>query len=182
MHKQSMLILLIVTIGVICASLGATADGPAPWRSFDLAGKTVSIQPDVDSKGLRSYEILVEENGLAVARLSVNRNGVLSNAWKTDLDADGNPEIVVAVVQLAGTNEGSADIHEWDGYKFLSERTSQKISGEKSRYAGHDQYDLRDGILTREFPRFNLQNGAQVPSSEKARYRFDMQAGRWIAQ
>ena len=171
---------LIILLAGITAPILA-AETAAPWRQFDLAGKVATIQAEVGEKGLRSYEVLVEENGLAAARLSVNRNGVLSEAWKTDLDADGNPEIVVVVGQLGGGNAGSADIHEWDGHKFASVRAIQTIASEQPAYDGHDQYKIVGGKLVREFPRFRDNNGSKVPTGDKASFRYDMSSGQWIS-
>ena len=172
--------MLFVALSVISgAAIGQESE--KPWRQFELAGKVVTVAPELGEAGVRSYEVLAEEAGLAVARLSVNRNGVLSDAWKTDLDNDGNPEIVVVVGQLKGGNTGSADIHEWDGHKFASVRATQKIASEGAAYDGHDQYHIVDGKLVREFPRFTSSGGSKVPSGEKARYQYDMQSGQWIS-
>ena len=168
--------------GVLITSTvnAAEEDAATAWRQFEIAGKTISVNPDADGDGKRSYEVLVEEAGLAVARLSVNRNGVLSDAWKTDLDNDGNPELVIAVGQLDGMNRGAVDIHEWDGYKFVSERGPDKPVGETS-YEGHDQFSLKAGQLIREFPKFRDEGGARVPAGESASYRYDMATSQWIA-
>lgn len=154
----------------------------AAWRQFNINGNTVSINSEGNPDGKRSYEVLAENDGLAVARLSVNRNGVLSDAWKADLDGNGAPEIIVAVGQLDGSNQGSVDVHEWDGYKFISKRLPQAIPSEKGAYFGHDQFKLENGQLIREFPRFKDESDGQIPSGEKARYRFDMQVFGWAPQ
>ena len=151
------------------------------WRQFDIDGKTMSVRPDSNADGTRSYEVLAEDNGLVMSRLLVNRNGVLSNAWKTDLDGDGSPEVVVAISQLNGTNEGAVDIHEWDGYKFDSVQAPRKIAAEKSVYDGHDQFEFAAGKLRRAFPRFTQAGENRVPTGETASYQFDMQSGQWIA-
>ena len=168
--------------GALFTSTGNTqeADAAAAWRQFEIAGKLFSVNPDSDGDGKRSYEVLVEEGGLAVARLSVNRNGVLSDAWQTDLDNDGNPEIIVAVGQLNGMSRGAADVHEWDGYKFVSRRGPDNVAAEPS-YDGHDQFALKAGQLMREFPKFRDEGGARVPAGETASYRYDMATSQWIA-
>jgi hypothetical protein len=169
---------------VIFSSMGSLVfaeQTTAPWRQFDMMGKVVTVEPELGEKGVRSYEVLAAENGLATARLSVNRNGVLSDTWKTDLDSDGNPEIVVIVGQLGGGNAGSADIHEWDGHKFASVRAMQKIDSEGAAYDGHDQYKIVNGNLLREFPRFRSNEGRKVPSGGRASFRYDMKSGQWIS-
>ena len=157
------------------------ADPAAAWRQFEIDGKLISVNPDADGDGKRSYEVLAEQDGLAVARLSVNRDGILSNAWKADLDKDGDPEVVVAIGQLDGTNKGGVDIHEWDGYKFVSAKGQARIPAEQANYDGHDQFRLADGQLIREFPRFRDEGGSRVPAGETASYRYDMASGHWVA-
>ena len=172
---------LIWTIFLV-APLVCAAEEPSEstaWRQFDIDGKTISVNPDADGDGKRSYEVLAEQGGLTVARLSVNRDGILSNAWKTDLDKDGAPEVVVAVGQLNGTNNGGVDIHEWDGYKFVSTKGQARIDAERGSYDGHDQYKLADGQLIREFPRFKTEGDARVPTGDTASYRYDMSSGGW---
>lgn len=174
--------LALVMVACIGSATVMAEQETKPWRQFEVMGKRVTVEPELNEAGVRSYEVLAEEAGLAVARLSVNRNGVLSDAWKTDLDNDGNPEIVVIVGQLQGSNKGSADIHEWDGYKFASERAAQRISSEGAAYDGHDQYRIENGKLLREFPRFTNTGTSKVPSGEKALYQYDMQSGQWMSQ
>ena len=158
-----------------------SGDSPA-WRQFEFDDKTISVSADTDAEGKRSYEVLAEQTGLAVARLSVNRDGVLSDAWKTDLDQDGSPEVVVAVGQLNGTNNGTVDIHEWDGHKFVSTRGQDRIPSAQAFYDGHDQFSFTDGQLVREFPRFRDEGGARVPAGETASYVYQMSSGQWVAK
>ncbi|MGR8947966.1 MAG: hypothetical protein ACU84Q_07960 [Gammaproteobacteria bacterium] len=174
-----------IALLIVVGGPSAVADEGQPssaWRAFEFQGKTVSVRPENNADGTSSYEVLAEEGGLVMARLLVNRNGVLSDAWKTDLDGDGSPELVVAIGQLNGTNQGAVDIHEWDGYKFDSVRVPLDIAAEKNSYDGHDQFKLTAGKLRREFPRFIEAEGNRVPSGDKASYHFDMQSSRWIAE
>ncbi len=180
--KLTLLVPALALLSLSCGSTVMADEAATPWRQFVVMGKRVTVGPELNEGGVRSYEILAEEGGLAAARLSVNRNGVLSDAWKTDLDKDGNPEIVVIVGQLQGSNAGSADIHEWDGYKFASVRATQKIGSEGTAYDGHDQYKIENGKLVREFPRFTNNGGTKVPNGEKAKYQYDMQSGQWMSQ
>lgn len=177
------LLVLPMAVGSVLGSAEARAaeeNAGTAWRQFEIDGKTMSVRPDSNADGTRSYEVLAEDNGLVMSRLLVNRNGVLSNAWKTDLDGDGSPEVVVAVSQINGTNEGAVDIHEWDGYKFASVRAPKKIAAEKDSYDGHDQFDFAAGKLRREFPRFTRSGDNRVPTGDTASYQFDMQSGQWI--
>ena len=170
--------ILLMMSGITAAQ---EANPAGAWRQFEIDGKLISVNPDADGDGKRSYEVLAEQDGLAVARLSVNRDGILSDAWKADLDKDGDPEVVVAIGQLDGTNKGGVDIHEWDGYKFVSAKGQARIPAEQANYDGHDQFKLADGQLIREFPRFRDEGGSRVPAGETASYRYDMASGHWVA-
>ena len=179
---RSALIRWLVGLVFTCMAISLQAQDAqqaSAWRQFEFDGKVISVNADTGIDGEGGYEILAEQNGLAVARLSVNRVGIMSDAWKTDLDKDGNFEVVVATGQLNGTNKGGVDIHEWDGYKFVSTRSRERIDAERASYDGHDQYKLVDGQLIREFPRFQNDAGTWVPSGETARYRYDMSSGEW---
>lgn len=167
----------LVALFVCCYAISGYAESAAAWRTFEFAGKMAFVIAGSDSN--QGYELLVEENTLALARMEVNQQGVLNDAWRADLDSDGNPEIIVAIGQLKGTNLGWVDIHEWDGHKFSSVRVNHQLPIGDEEYSGHDQFSVSNGNLMREIPQFKLAGDSTVPTGKKLLYRYDMHANQW---
>jgi hypothetical protein len=114
-------------------------------------------------------------------RLEVNRDGLVTDAWMTDLDRDGAFEIVVATVELGGANVGTVDIHEWRDFRFDSTKTSDLVSAQRTGYRGNDQFKVVDGELRRSYPVFAIQGGSPVPTGETAKFRYLYATGVWEA-
>ena len=66
------------------------AGSSANWEfeSDDL--KVVEIGIDAVYDDARSYQIVVSDDLSTIARLEVNRDGLVTDVWLTDLDRDGS--------------------------------------------------------------------------------------------
>ena len=114
-----------------------------------------------------------------LARLEVNRDGMVTDAWITDLDDDGAFEIVVATAQLAGTEIGAADVHEWQGFHFNSTKTGDLGADQRPDYRGNDQFTVTGGRLRRAYPIFADSDGTAVPTGALAEFEYRFGENRW---
>ncbi|RZM26288.1 MAG: hypothetical protein EOO88_17510 [Pedobacter sp.] len=168
MNKYLQQILLLG--GVVCAfsctnsnpekivALTNTAKSDPPAHQFPFY-KDISIRPGLDfevvswGKGKDSvggYLVLMSDSVKNNFKsVSVERNGVVKDAWNMDLDHDGNPELYVELMTKG--NIPDLNVYEFSGGSF------QKISfpglGDKWKkvYSGNDQFQIKNGDLYRSF-------------------------------
>tara|TARA_Y100000588_G_scaffold213968_1_gene227902 strand:+ start:861 stop:1379 length:519 start_codon:yes stop_codon:yes gene_type:complete len=150
------------------------------FESDDL--KVVVIGKDAVYDDVRSYQIVVSDELRTIARLEVNRDGLVTDAWLTDLDQDGMFEVVVATGQLSGAEAGAVDVHEWQEFRFVSSRPKQLTTTELVGYQGNDQYTIAGGRLQRSYPMFNETDGMWVPTGLMARFEYQYPEDRWEAR
>ena len=173
----------LVLAALAAGPVGVVAAGAAAG-SFTFEREGLAIEVGVREPGYgesRSYQIAVSDALRVLARLEVNRDGLVTDAWLTDLDRDGHFEIVVATGQLDGTDKGAVDIHEWRDFRFETWRTAPLAPAEAAGYRGNDQIRLENGQLRREFPVFTDASAGQrpLPTGEMARFEYDAAAMRW---
>lgn len=169
-------------LGVLAGApaIAGTADGEG--RTFQAAGLTIAVtRSDSAFSDSRAYQVVVSDELRTLSRLEVNRDGVIANAWLTDLDHDGAFEIVVATALLEGEDRGAVDIHEWRGGRFVSTAVARLPAGDREGYHGNDQFSVHDGRLLRAFPVFTTSDDDKnpVPTGQMARFHYDADGGRW---
>ena len=152
-------------------------------HTFERAGLTIVVaSSESEFSESRAYQVVVSDALRTLSRLEVNRDGVIADAWITDLDRDGAFEIIVATDLLAGEDRGAVDIHEWHDGRFASTAAAKLPAGDRSGYRGNDQFTVEDGQLWRAYPRFSAPDGEgnALPTGQMARYRYDFAANRWL--
>lgn len=158
------------------------AASPDSWE-FKPSGLTVVVVgKDADYDNVRSYQIIVSDELRTLVRLEVNRDGLVTDAWLTDLDRDGMFEIVVATGQLGGADGGAVDVHEWQEFRFVSSKPKQLAASELVGYNGNDQYTIAGGRLQRSYPMFRETDGVRVPTGSMARFEYQYPEDRWEAR
>ena len=174
MRKIAATMSLMMVLGWVWAEV------PGTWK-FNKDGLTVVVVgKDAEDDENRSYQVVVSNELRSFVRLEVNRDGLVTDAWMTDLNRDGAFEIVVATIQLDG-NVGTVDIHEWRDFRFDSKKTADLVSAQRAGYRGNDQFTVIDGELRRSYPVFAVQGGGPVPTGEMANFRYRYTTGDWAA-
>ena len=152
-------------------------------HSFRTAGLTIVVaSSESEFSEARTYQVVVSDDLRTLSRLEVNRDGVITDAWMTDLDGDGAIEIVVATGLLDGDDRGAVDIHEWQDGRFASTPAARLPVADRLAYRGNDQFSVENGQLWRAFPLFAAADGDgnAVPTGRMARFRYDYVANRWL--
>ena len=176
MKKLTLAFLLLMAAESIWAASSGT------WEFQQDGLKVVVLAKDADYDDKRSYQVVVADELRTLARLEVNRDGLVTDAWLTDLDDDGMFEIVVATGQLAGADVGAVDVHEWRDFRFASSKPAKLTTTELVGYHGNDQYTIAGGRLQRSYPMFSESNGVRVPTGTLARFEYHYAEDRWEAR
>ena len=167
---------------VLATVVGLAGTAGAEVHSFQTGGLTIVVAgSDSQFSESRAYQVVVSDDLRTLSRLEVNRDGVIVDAWMTDLDRDGAIEIIVATGLLAGEDRGAVDIHEWRDGRFASTAVAELPAGDRSGYRGNDQFSVENGQLRRIYPQFTAPDadGNAVPTGRMVRYRYDFAANRW---
>lgn len=128
-----------------------------PGHSFEV----VSWGKGIDSVG--GYLLLMSDSVRNDYRsLSVERNGVITDAWNMDMDNDGNPELYIEL--LSKKNVKDLNVYEYSGNSFNKISFPSLSNKTKKTYGGNDKFTIKNGDLFRSFPIVNstdstVQNG-----------------------
>jgi hypothetical protein len=172
---------LLSTAIAACLTVLAHADEPRV-REFMKDGLNIQvIGKNADADEERAYQVVVANELRTLSRLEVNRDGLVTDAWITDLDADGAFEIIVATAQIDGGAGGGIDIHEWHEYRFESISAAGLDAAAQASYRGHDRFQVENGRLIREFPLFSVNTGDAnaIPSGGIARFEYEASTHNW---
>lgn len=82
--------------------------------------------------------------------ISVERKGVIIDAWNMDLDNDGNPEIYVQYVVRKNVND--INVYEYGNGGFNKISFPGLRSDIKAKYKGNDKFYVKSGELFRSVP------------------------------
>lgn len=127
-----------------------------PGLNFEV----VSWGKGVDSVG--GYLLLMSDSLKNDYRsISVERNGIVKDAWNMDMDNDGNPELYIQL--LKDKNQLDLNVFEFSRGNFQRISFPSLPDKLKKIYGGNDKFTIKEGDLYRSFPIVNPRD-----STEKA--------------
>jgi hypothetical protein len=164
--KQSLLLVGLLSF-FSCTSETPKQGGNAESRKevVKTAGqfpfyKNLAVRPGLDfevvswGKGVDSigaYMILMSDSLKSnYESISVEREGIIQDAWNMDLDNDGNPELYIEL--LTNKNQRDLNVYEFSGGDFRRIRFPSLPDRLKKVYGGNDRFTMKEGDLYRSFP------------------------------
>ncbi len=84
---------------------------------------------------------------------SVERKGIITDAWNMDLDNDGNPELYIEL--LSKKNVTDLNVYEFSGGSFSKINFPPLSITLKKAYEGNDKFYTKNGDLFRAVPILN---------------------------
>lgn len=131
-----------------------------PGLNFEV----VSWGKGVDSVG--GYLLLMSDSVRNNYRsLSVERDGIITDAWNMDMDNDGNPELYIEL--LSKKNVKDLNVYEFSGNSFNKISFPPLSAKSKKNYNGNDQFMIKNGELFRSFPLVNAADSTQQKGAVK---------------
>ncbi len=98
--------------------------------------------------------------------ISVEREGVITDAWNMDLDNDGNPEIYIQT--LVRKNVADVNVYEFGGdFNKISFPGISTMKG----YKGDDKFFVKNGDLFRSIPIVQADSGKTTTLVKTIKYR-----------
>ncbi len=98
--------------------------------------------------------------------ISVEREGIITDAWNMDLDNDGNPEIYIQT--LVRKNVADVNVYEFGG--SFNKISFPGISSMKG-YQGDDKFFVKNGDLYRSVPIVQPDSGKTTTLVKTLKYR-----------
>jgi hypothetical protein len=119
----------------------------------------------VDSVG--GFLILMSDSARNNYRsISVERKGIITDAWNLDLDTDGNPEIYVQTLVRKNVSDLTV-------YEFVNDFNKISFPGISSMkgYQGDDKFFVKNGDLFRSIPLVQRNDGKTTTLVKTVQYR-----------
>ncbi|MFN0257077.1 hypothetical protein [Pedobacter ureilyticus] len=127
--------------------------------------EVVSWGKGVDSVG--GFLILMSDSAKNNYKsLSVEREGIITDAWNMDLDNDGNPEIYVQT----SVRKNVADVNVYEFAGDFNKISFPGISTMKG-YKGDDKFFVKNGDLFRSVPIVQTDSGKTTTLIKTLKYR-----------
>ena len=100
---------------------------------------------------------------------SVERNGIITDAWNMDLDNDGNPELYIQYVVRKNVND--LNVYEFANNSFNKVSFPSLNNNLKKGYQGNDKFFVKNGDLFRAVPIVNVDSGKTTTIVKTMKYR-----------
>ncbi len=192
MKNTSISLLLVLGLFAACANpeqekkverVTKTEKIMAPFRYHKAIEVSPGLTFDVLSwgRGAKSAgELLIlksDSTKIRYTTLSEELEGSIVDVFNTDMDLDGNPEILIQT-----NTSDSIPLAKVYCYEF-GENSSQKIkfpeltSATQKKYRGKDNFFVKEGKLRRTFPLFEQENNKDLPSKESKNIEYSIVNG-----
>ncbi|TKC10574.1 hypothetical protein FA048_10360 [Pedobacter polaris] len=149
------------------STVAAKVDAPAKSVNPFPFYKNIEIKPGLNfevlswGKGidtLGGYLILMSDSVKNNYRsISVERKGIIAEAWNMDLDNDGNPELYIQY--LVRKDENDLNVYEYANNSFDKISFPGLNSAIKKGYQGNDKFFVKNGDLFRSVPVVSIDSG-----------------------
>ncbi len=101
-------------------------------------------------------------------------NGKIIDVYNADMDADGNPEILIQAKGKDTINYTTLYAFEFNDNK-AQKLDFPKLSGSQRRgYRGNDNFYIEEGKLIREFPIYTGSGAAATPTGQKRKLEYGL--------
>jgi hypothetical protein len=101
--------------------------------------------------------------------ISLERKGIITDAWNMDLDNDGNPELYIQYVVRKNVND--LNVYEFAGNGFDKISFPGLNSDIKKGYQGNDKFFIKNGDLFRSVPVVTTDSGKTTTVIKTIQYQ-----------
>jgi hypothetical protein len=94
-------------------------------------------------------------------------DGSITDVYNTDMDMDGNPEILIQAKSKDSTKYTQIYAFEYKDNKAQKLDFPKLTSSQKKGYRGEDNFYIKEGVLMREFPLFDGKGDTAKVTADK---------------
>lgn len=181
--------MFLTTIAVFMAVIsGCNPDQEKPVQFVKAPAKPVLLQPFrfhklIEVSPGNSFDIFswgrgaAETGSLLILKSdSTEKNyttttgdleGAITDVYNTDMDMDGNPEILIQAKSKDSTVHTRIYAFEYKDNKAQKLDFPKLNASQRKGYRGEDNFYIKEGVLMREFPVFDGNGPAAKPTGDK---------------
>lgn len=195
--------LFVLAISALMAGCGGAdnkkpAASPAPKKPELMAPfrfhKLIEVSPgqsyDVLSWGRGSEEagafMILHSDSSAIKYTATtgDLDGAIIDVYNSDMDVDGNPEILIQAKSKDTTNYTSIYAFEFNDNNSKPNKLDfpRLTSSQRKGYRGNDNFYIRDGKLMREFPIFSGTGKEAKPSGAKRQLEYGLRGNEFTVK
>ena len=156
---------------IACAGAGAR-----DLCTFTTGGLDI-VARDVTASGGAGVEIDVSEGPLVLSRVSIPAAAGASGCWSADLDADRRFDLLLGLVDEAGSGPARLVHFEWTGSLLESIPMATLDAAQRAGYAGEEIVEIRGPLLVRSFA---SRDAAGAPAARRY-FRYAPDENAWVA-
>lgn len=162
----------------------------APFRFHKLIEVSPGQSYDVLSWGRGAEEagsfMILHSDSSAIKYTTTtgDLDGVIIDVYNSDMDVDGNPEILIQAKSKDTTNYTSIYAFEFNDNNSKANKLDfpKLTSSQRKGYRGNDNFYIRDGKLMREFPIFNGTGKEAKPSGAKRQLEYGLRGNEFTVK
>lgn len=160
----------------------------SPFRYHKLIEVSPGQSYDILSWGRGSEEagafmILHSDSaGIKYTTTTGDLNGAIVDVYNSDMDADGNPEILVQTKSKDTVNYVSVAAFEFNDNKANKLDFPKLTGSQRKGYRGGDNFYIRDGKLIREFPIYDGSGKDAKPSGAKRQFEYGLRGNEFTVK
>lgn len=151
-----------------------------PFRFHKLIEVSPGQDYDILSWGRGSskagaYMILHSDSAAAKYTTTTgDLDGAIVDVYNSDMDLDGNPEILIQTKGKDTINYTNIYAFEFGGEKARKLDFPKLTKSQKKGYRGEDNFYIKDGALMREFPIYDGNTTAAKPTGAKRQLQYGL--------
>jgi hypothetical protein len=152
----------------------------APFKYHKLMEVSPGQYYDVLSWGRgagneNSYMILHSDStGKKYTITSDDLDGTITDVYNSDMDLDGNPELIIQAKGKDSINFTHIYAYEFKGNN-AQKLDFPKLQSSKKNYRGNDNFYISEGKLIREFPSYTTNGSDGKPTGGKYKFEYGLQ-------
>jgi len=165
---------------VVSAPMARTPVIMQPFRYHKLIEVSPGQDYDILSWGRGSsktgaYMILHSDSAAAKYTTTTgDLDGVIVDVYNSDMDLDGNPEILIQTKGKDTINYTNIFAFEFGGKKARKLDFPKLTKSQKKGYRGDDNFYIKDGALMREFPIYDGNSTEAKPTRAKRQLQYGL--------
>ncbi len=101
-------------------------------------------------------------------------DGTIVDVYNSDMDLDGNPEIIIQAKGKDTINYTHIYAFEFGSEKAQKLDFPKLTKSQRKGYRGDDNFYIKDGILIREFPIYDSNNSTAKPTGAKRQLQYGL--------
>ncbi|MDO3644063.1 hypothetical protein [Mucilaginibacter sp. L3T2-6] len=190
--KQSLNLLMLSCVMLLAAcsddskpktTLPAVPARPALMPPFRFH-KLVEVSPGQDydvvswgrgAKTAGAFAILhSDSSAVKFTTTTGDLDGEIVDAYNSDMDLDGNPEILIQAKGRDTINYANIYAFEFNGSNAHKLDFPKLTKSQRTGYRGDDNFYIKDGKLIREFPIYDGNSKAAKPTGAKRQFEYGL--------